>query len=895
MKIGYDIAFFDSFIKDSSKYFAHLPKESECIRQPELLSEHSALVCEYLELLMNELHLNGVLAKLINATISKYAESLDYETVLRILFFKAIAFHDLGKVNEEFQKSKMKNTFKFDKVPHEFGSNHAVIGMYIYLADFIANLEKYKITESALPFMCNVALCFAYSIYKHHSSHLKKVQDEDLWADQNIQLLTPYLSRFNIDLTAEQIEMLHGLLRQATNEIGGVFYLYNNSNNMEEFPLFALCKLNYSVLTASDYLATAHYMNSWNQKMLDCAILNNELKNRIVKNVKNYEYNKEIYTSLGENLIENIEDFEEPSNYNLNILRKLLAVEVITNIRKYREKNLFYIEAPTGGGKTNLSMLAVAELLNLDKDNAIDKIFYIFPFTTLVTQTYSALKKTFGLNDFEVAEIHSKAIYRDNGEENSDHLNYINNLMMNYPVSLMSHIRFFDILKTNGKEINYLVHRIANSVVVIDEIQSYSPQMWDKIVYFINNYAKYFNMKFIVMSATLPKIGNLVDVGDIKDEFVYLVEDKRKYFCNANFCNRVAFDYSLLSWGMPTKDIKQNYLLNLKNFLLDRSELYAIQNNGSVYTIIEFIFKKTASEFHNLFLNDNPFFDEIFLLSGTILEPRRREVISRLKSTELRSKKVLLVSTQVVEAGVDIDMDLGFKDKSILDSEEQLAGRINRNVNKKQCTLYIFDCDKPESIYGKDERYKVSLSEKEYKAILSEKNFDYLYDLVMKKIKSLNNSKFIYNIKDFKQHVLHCDFEKVDKELLLIKSSNESVFVPIGIPSYHFDQMRDILDEFNIHHDGIVSGEDVWNAYESVILNRECDFMSDKIKLKKLQAIMSNFIFPVFKGGKDIEYIKTYCSGADLRYGFYFMDNYQGIYSFENGINTGNLENSTFL
>jgi hypothetical protein len=107
--------------------------------------------------------------------------------------------------------------------------------------------------------------------------------------------------------------------------------------------------------------------------------------------------------------------------------------------------------------------------------------------------------------------------------------------------------------------------------------------------------------------------------------------------------------------------------------------------------------------------------------------------------------------------------------------------------------------------------------------------------------------------------------------------------------------MSDILDEFNIHHDGIVSGEDVWNAYESVILNRESDFMSDKIKLKKLQAIMSNFIFSVFKGGKDIEYIKTYCSGADLRYGFYFMDNYQGIYSFENGINIGNLENSTFL
>mgnify|MGYP000335079520 CR=1 FL=1 len=85
-----------------------------------------------------------------------------------------------------------------------------------------------------------------------------------------------------------------------------------------------------------------------------------------------------------------------------------------------------------------------------------------------------------------------------------------------------------------------------------------------------------------------------------------------------------------------------------------------------------------------------PFFDEIYLLSGTILEPRRKEIIENLKTSEYRKMRVLLISTQVVEAGVDIDMDLGFKDKSIIDSEEQLAGRINRNVRKQSCKLYVF-------------------------------------------------------------------------------------------------------------------------------------------------------------------------------------------------------------
>src|SRR5699024_8274778 len=87
--------------------------------------------------------------------------------------------------------------------------------------------------------------------------------------------------------------------------------------------------------------------------------------------------------------------------------------------------------------------------------------------------------------------------------------NYIDRLFVNFPFTLLSHVRFFDILKTNIKETNYLLHRLANSVVVIDELQSYNPNQWDKLMYFIKKYADLYNIRFIIMSATLPKIGNL--------------------------------------------------------------------------------------------------------------------------------------------------------------------------------------------------------------------------------------------------------------------------------------------------------------------------------------------------------------------------------------------------
>jgi CRISPR-associated endonuclease/helicase Cas3 len=125
-------------------------------------------------------------------------------------------------------------------------------------------------------------------------------------------------------------------------------------------------------------------------------------------------------------------------------------------------------------------------------------------------------------------------------------LNYINFLFINYPFSILSHVKFFDILKTNEKETNYLLHRLANSIVVIDEIQSYNPTHWDKIIYFIRQYAEKFDIKFILMSATLPKLNKLNVIKQNVKDFVYLIpKAKELYFSNPNFAGRVNFNFEM--------------------------------------------------------------------------------------------------------------------------------------------------------------------------------------------------------------------------------------------------------------------------------------------------------------------------------------------------------------
>ena len=884
-RICYDKRFFDRLIKNSSDYYAHLPKDGER-RRPETLSEHSGLTYAYAQSLIESLSLKPVLSRLISLSIppslSKKADYISRE--VETLFMQSIAFHDLGKVNHKFQQIKMKNAASCLKVSHDFKSDHSIISMYIFLAFYYSRTESLEDSDLQ-DYLDNAAVFFSYSICQHHSPSLRNAQDASVWNDERLFKLSSYLPLFNINLS--DIQCFHDYLLK---DSASLFDVYNKLATSESsFALYALLKLNYSLLTACDYLATAHYMNGWKEMISDFGVIDDAMKDRLIKNVSSYKYNKAIYENMQLHCL-NDDSLQEVSDSNLNLLRQSLAIEAIQNIRSHSAEHLFYLEAPTGSGKTNVSLLAATELLASDK--SLNKVFYVFPFTTLITQTYKTIKDTLSLDESEMVEIHSKAFFKT-GKYEEDYKNYLDNLFVNYPIVLLSHIRFFGILKTNDKELNYLFHRFANSVVVIDEIQSYSPSTWNTIAYFIVNYAKMLNIKFVIMSATLPKIGNVVD----KNKFVYLLRDKSLYFLNPNFCSRVKFDYSLLSMDKPhDTDEKAHYLYQLKNILLDKSSQYAssnVINLNSVYVIIEFIYKKTASDFYALFA-DNTFFDEIFLLSGTILEPRRRDIIHKLKSSEYREKKILLISTQVVEAGVDIDMDLGFKDKSLIDSEEQLAGRINRNVKKKGCMLYLFDCDRAASIYGTDERYKLmnEMDFKYYQMIIENKDFDDLYQKVIEKIIRNNKSKYTENIKFLQQDILRLNFLRINGDLKLIDSDSISVFVPLKLDIDYFKDHIDTLNGLSIPYDESVDGRDVWYRYESLIFNQDEDFVRNRINMKKIQGVMSYYIFSIFPRGKDFELLHTY---GEEKYGFLYLENFQDVYSLDNGINTDILSNSMFI
>lgn len=907
-QISNQLSGISNFFNDKTEYLAHTHPTKEL----ETLHEHIICVSKYFLRLIQLHGLEPIIDKCVNTVSFRSGHLGDF---IKELFYLSMVFHDFGKTNPNFQRHRMNNSLFEENSDIKIGYQHSFASAYFFVNYNVDKISRNSFSNSERNFAYILTFLFSIPIIKHHSGYLSK---DYTFSEEKINGIHYLTEMLNLDISKDRLRKLLDYESSGDERsLWAAFDIIMKKQELNLFSLFTLLKLNYSLLTASDYLATNEYMSDmqW-QTEEDFGLITKELKKRLIFSFDNNnekKYNGELVLNPNKFLSKSLNELEEKSFENLNLIRQKLGAEIVVNIEKYKDEKVFYIEAPTGGGKTNMSMLAIRKLLELQPE--ITKIFYVFPFTTLVTQTAAAIKGTFDLKDYEVTQVHSKASYQEKRyvkeEEDADNIygkekrNQIDNLFVNYPFTLLTHIKLFDILKSNKKDTNYLLHRLANSIVVIDELQAYNPEHWDKIKYFIANYADLFNIRFIIMSATLPKIDRIQLSNYKPKEFISLIPNAKMYLQNSNFAGRVTINTDLLSFAIE--------LSTLANLVFEKSKIFAEKrtdkHRNSIYTIVEFIFKKSASEFYEIVSTMEKFFDRIFVLSGTILEPRRRYIIEYLKDSENRKKKILLITTQVVEAGVDIDMDLGFKSRSIVDSDEQLAGRINRNVRKRDCVLYLFNQKgtTPKSIYGNDLRYQVAqkLPPTFVKDILTNKEFEKLYDKVFSEIEKINKSAYKQGLSEYLDNFKRMDFKNIHQNFKLIESNNASIFVPVNISIDCYGSIKNFSDneiKFIEQHrlltNGKVSGEIVWTFYQGLINNKDMGFAIKSYSIKMLNGIMSKFVFSIFLDRvKDLDrFIENSPIGSDHQFQTFLKFRKKGlsnIYSTEGGINQTYLESIT--
>lgn len=745
-------------------YYAHTSKKEN--KQKELLIDHMNLTMKYFTLYSDKKRITSI----IESLAEKSGFDMDESAIIIDLFVNAIYLHDIGKINPDFQRKKMDNKeFKFSGL----STVHSIYSSYIYISEVLKAYPK-------LNRKCFMAMfAFAYIISCHHSRLTSPAKFED-----DIKAYTK-----NCFYCFDIKDILEGC-----RNIGlGSLKMRNLFNESESIAFFVLLRLLFSLMTACDFCATTEYMSGTKHSI-------NTIEDIDVFSERYYE----------SELLKKIKRCKRNVNTNnldsINALRTEIFLESEDSLTKNKNAKIFYLEAPTGSGKTNTSINLALNLL--EKDKTLNNIFYIFPFNTLVEQTAKVLCEYFTLEEMAIVNSITpiNEAEKDYEETNYDSL-WLNRLFNNYHLVVTTHINFFNSLFGTGKEQVFPLIKFCNSVIIIDEIQSYKNDIWPEIIIFLSKYAELLNMRIIIMSATLPRIDNIFNVNGI---FAELLEDSRKYYKHPIFRDRVKIDTSLMNNSDISLDVLADHVLTHINKKV----------------LIEFITKTGARDFFNIINNkieEKGFKNiEVCEISGDDCALNRKEVIKKTKA----DRPIILIATQVIEAGIDIDMDIGYKEISLPDSEEQFLGRINRSCLKNDCRVYFFNKTKPEVIYKGDCRVNHSINNNEILEYLKEKDFFGIYSYILNDLKVKREQK---NSKNINVSISLCqtlDFKEIEKKMQLISPSMQ-IYVPYILTTEKGEE---------------INGYEIWEEYKSTCIARY-DYAEKKVRLSEVRAKMDPFIF----------------------------------------------------
>lgn len=811
-------------LEDPDMCFAHLLEGQE---KKETLQEHTERCQKYWKMMVEQRGLISIFDNFKNRYLQEISE--EGKHLFDVMTVNIVTWHDFGKCNPRFQKDKMKHSWHMDLAPdNAIGSRHSILSAMFYLDYFIERINQLEDKQERTK-LKDFAYMYSYVISRHHGN-----------LSDFSEYMNELLGKGNTEIGEKAWEWYQKWKNGETVKLYKHF-TGNMENRLEmqtqgqAIGLYAWVRLQFSLLTAADYYATSEFMSGIEVtdfgKFGDIQQLIRQYEDgEVQKKIRNYQ--REIYPMEPEKLQQVSE---------INILRTELFSEAEENLKKNKDQSVFYLEAPTGSGKSNTAMNLSFTLMQENSD--LRKLFYIYPFNTLVEQNMSILEKTFGNKKeimSQIAVVNSLVPFKDKKEVEEDRENskkyqeiLLDRQFLNYPFILSTHVMLFRTMFGNAKEDVFGFQQLCHSVIVLDEIQSYKINLWSEMIAFLKEFAELLDIKVIIMSATLP---NLEVLTDYKENAVRLLSDCSKYFHHKMFRKRVVPKYDLLEEDITLESLAEHVL-----------------ENKNKKVLIEFIKKASAEEFYRI-LGERV--ESVFLMTGDSSIQERKDLIEKIKGLS----SVILVATQVIEAGVDIDMDIGFKDISRLDSEEQFMGRINRS-GKKDGVVYFFNLNEAKSIYKEDVRgdERFTLMVPEIRTLLETKNFSAFYESdILPVLKKKGEMIDKNNLKEFfSQKVGLLNMPEVAEKMKLIDDNTQGIFICFG------------------RKQGDVDSRMLWQEYKELLENTQMDYAEKKVRLHDLRSEMNAFIYQ-FKNSALVE--------ANEHIGdLYFIENGEEYFD-ENGV-----------
>lgn len=381
----------------------------------------------------------------------------------------------------------------------------------------------------------------------------------------------------------------------------------------------------------------------------------------------------DIPASLVDDYRKNNFDIEEKNGVNgwRNKIYETVMDKMEENRSRFFKQHIYTLTAPTGAGKTLLSISVACKWRNWIREEKgyTPRIIYALPFTSIIDQNEHVLQKILKLlpdykenqHRYVVKHHHLTNIqYKKENEELPLHQSLL--LIENWEseIIITTFIQlFYTIIGYENRALKKF-HQLAGSIVILDEIQNIPVEYWPLLKETLSKLANLFSCKFILLTATQPHIFEkeetveLLESREIKNqEFFKQMERVSLKLCT----NEKAFSFQLEEWIEFFKEKFEEGKNYLAIFNTINTSLHAYKN------------------LHE-WLKERDY--EVYYLSTNIIPLERKRRIEKIRE-QLKKKNVVVLSTQVVEAGVDLDFDIVYRDLGPIDSIVQSAGRCNRN------------------------------------------------------------------------------------------------------------------------------------------------------------------------------------------------------------------------
>lgn len=332
---------------------------------------------------------------------------------------------------------------------------------------------------------------------------------------------------------------------------------------------------------------------------------------------------------------------------------------------------IYCLPIPTGGGKT-LSALAYAlEYARLHPQT--ERIIYVSPFISITEQNAQVFRDAIG-NDKWILEHHSSVVRNERNGSDDDRVDKCIRYDMNWeePFICTTFVQFMNTLFSDKGESIRRMHRLVNSVVIIDEVQSMPLRCVHTFNYMINFLNAVCNTNIVLCTATQPDL-EAAECPICYSEPKYMIEGITGWF---ETFDRVKICTPSQGESYTFEKLGREIANQIEEY---RSILVVLNTKAAVRALYDIL---RALNINTQYLTTN------------LCAEHRSDKIKAIKAIlEKKEEPIVVVSTNLIEAGVDLSFECVYRSMTGLDSVAQTAGRCNRNGELEYGTVYLIKLD----------------------------------------------------------------------------------------------------------------------------------------------------------------------------------------------------------